>query len=35
LAARFPLDWVWIKGHAGNEFNERCDKLTQKAIASL
>ena len=35
LAAGFSLEWVWIKGHAGNEFNERCDKLTQKAIASL
>ena len=35
LAAGFSLNWVWIKGHAGNEFNERCDKLTQKAIASV
>ena len=35
LAAGFSLSWVWVKGHAGNEFNERCDKLTQKAIASL
>jgi ribonuclease HI len=35
LAAGFSLSWVWIKGHAGNEFNERCDGLTQKAIASL
>jgi len=33
LAAGLPLSWVWIKGHAGNEFNERCDALSQKAIA--
>ena len=35
LAEAFSINWVWIKGHAGNEHNERCDKLTQKAIASL
>ena len=35
LAKNFPIDWVWIKGHAGNEYNERCDALTQKAIASI
>ena len=33
--AGFPIDWVWVKGHAGSEFNERCDDMTQKAIASL
>ena len=31
----FSIAWIWVKGHAGNEFNERCDALTQKAIASL
>ena len=35
LAAGVPLKWIWLKGHAGHEFNERCDKLTKKAIASL
>jgi len=35
LAAEFPITWVWVKGHAGNEYNERCDLLTHKAIASL
>lgn len=34
-AAGFSINWVWVKGHAGNEYNERCDFLTQKAIASL
>ena len=35
LAAGFSVNWVWVKGHAGNQYNERCDILTQKAIASL
>jgi ribonuclease HI len=35
LSARFPLQWQWVRGHAGNEYNERCDRLTQDAIASL
>lgn len=21
------VDFVWVKGHAGHEYNERCDKL--------
>ena len=29
------ITWAWVKGHAGNKYNERCDFLTQKAIASL
>jgi ribonuclease HI len=35
LGANFLINWMWIKGHAGNEFNERCDKMTQRAIAEL
>jgi len=35
LAAEFSVNWAWVKGHAGNQYNERCDFLTQKAIASL
>ena len=35
LASEFSIIWSWVKGHAGNEYNERCDALTQKAIASL
>ena len=35
LAAELPIAWNWLKGHAGNPYNERCDELTQKAIASL
>jgi len=35
LASRFKISWQWVQGHAGNEFNERCDSMTQTAIASL
>ncbi|MCL2129010.1 MAG: ribonuclease HI [Treponema sp.] len=35
LAGVLPIRWVWVKGHAGNEYNECCDAMTQKAIASL
>ncbi|WP_319476683.1 ribonuclease HI [Marispirochaeta aestuarii] len=29
------IRWQWVKGHAGNEHNERCDALVQEAIASI
>lgn len=35
LASSRPIQWRWVKGHAGNRYNERCDELTQVAIASL
>ncbi|MDR1108668.1 MAG: ribonuclease HI [Spirochaetaceae bacterium] len=35
LAAKFVIDWYWIKEYEGNEYNERCDYLTRRAIALL
>jgi ribonuclease HI len=35
LAHEFKLNWQWVKGHAGNLYNEQCDQMTQEAIASL
>ena len=35
LAGEFPIKWVWVRGHAGNKYNERADYLTQVAIESL
>lgn len=35
LSQGFSIDWKWVKGHAGNIYNERCDSMTQSAIASL
>jgi ribonuclease HI len=35
LASDFSITWTWVKGHAGNKYNERCDVLTQRAINSV
>jgi len=35
LAGEFSLSWVWVQGHVGIEYNERCDRMTQQAIASI
>ena len=35
LACDFALKWEWIKGHAGNKYNELCDAMTQEAINQL
>ena len=35
LAGRFSLAWVWVRGHSGIEYNERCDRMTQEAIVSV
>jgi ribonuclease HI len=32
IASEFPLQWEWVKGHSGNEYNELCDAMTQEAI---
>jgi ribonuclease HI len=33
LARGRRIRWVWVMGHAGNELNERCDRMVQEAIA--
>jgi ribonuclease HI len=35
LSGDFSITWAWVKGHAGNTYNERCDVMTQEAIASI
>ena len=35
LAGSFPLKWEWVKGHAGNKYNEICDAMTQDAIKEV
>ena len=32
LASRLSIEWKWVKGHAGIEYNERCDALCQKEM---
>nr|WP_150107528.1 ribonuclease HI [Pedosphaera parvula] len=33
--ARHKISWHWVKGHAGNTGNERCDVLATDAIAHI
>ena len=32
---RHQVTWHWVKGHAGNEMNERCDELARAAASSI
>jgi ribonuclease HI len=34
IADTVPVSWKWLKGHAGDPLNERCDALVQEAIAN-
>ena len=31
LANRLDIEWSWVKGHAGNQYNEICDELAKQA----
>ena len=35
LANRHQVQWVWIKGHAGHDGNERADRLANRGIEEL
>jgi len=35
LCCELSPKWEWVRGHSGVEFNERCDRLTQEAIAAV
>ena len=32
-AKRHQVTWHWVKGHAGNEMNERADELARQGMA--
>ncbi len=32
---RHKIDWRWVKGHAGNEWNERADKLATSQLPEV
>lgn len=35
LVAKHQVKWVWVKGHAGNHYNERCDRLAVGALKAF
>lgn len=35
LSGSMTVDWGWVKGHEGNELNERCDALVQAEMRCL
>lgn len=32
LAARHQVQWIWVKGHAGHDGNERADRLANAGV---
>ena len=32
-AARHDIEWLWVRGHVGDAFNERADKLAREGMA--
>lgn len=32
LLEKHNVTFIWVKGHADNEFNNRCDEIARKAI---
>jgi ribonuclease HI len=34
LAAKHRVEWVWVKGHAGHDGNERADQLANRGVTS-
>lgn len=32
VAARHQVEWVWVKGHAGHDGNERADALANRGV---
>ncbi|CEM61958.1 ribonuclease HI [Treponema phagedenis] len=35
LSSELKPEWNWVKGHAGNKFNELCDELAVAAAQSV
>ncbi len=35
LNTRLRPEWFWVKGHAGNKYNEECDRLAVKALSEI
>lgn len=35
LAAKHDIQWIWVKGHAGHDGNERADALANKGCTQI
>ena len=35
LANQHSIEWIWVKGHAGNLGNERADALANEGVAAF
>jgi ribonuclease HI len=35
LAQQHEIEWIWVKGHAGHEGNERADALANDGVAKV
>jgi ribonuclease HI len=35
LAAAHDIEWVWVRGHAGHEENERADGLANRGVQTI
>jgi len=35
LAAQHDVEWIWVKGHAGHDGNERADQLANRGVESV
>ncbi len=35
LAQGHEIEWIWVKGHAGHEGNERADALANEGVAQV
>ncbi len=33
-AERHKVEWLWVRGHAGDELNERADKLAREGMSA-
>lgn len=35
LTQTHTINWYWVKGHSGDKYNERCDKLAARASQQI
>ncbi len=35
LAKQHQIEWIWVKGHAGNAGNERADALANEGVSAF